>query len=87
MRFRRTVARKLWFPYKGWGAGRFGRGVVLPPPRLVQLGRLAWCRLRGHDWGRWRVEDEHWFHLVDQPEPYAMRGCKRHCGTIERVVS
>lgn len=76
-----SYARRLWFPY----GGRFGRRVKMPPPRLVQLCRRVACAVRGHDWGRWRIETEDWFKYVDEPEPYAMRSCQRRCGAMEHA--
>lgn len=74
--FSKSHARRLWFP-------RHRRFLV--PPRLVQLLQLARCRVIGHDWKRWRVETEEWFEYVDEPQPYAMRGCDRGCGTMEHA--
>lgn len=79
-------ARKLWFPYRGLGARWFGRGVVVPPPRLVQLLSILRCAVLGHRWSQWRVETLEWFEYVDHPQPYAWHGCKRGCGALERVV-
>lgn len=79
----RTVARKLWFPYRG--SQRRTRSLVFPPPRLVQLLKLGRCRLQGHRWNRWRIETEDWFEYVDEPVPYAWHTCARGCGMIERV--
>lgn len=78
------VARRLWFPYRGVGSSRVGRGLVWPPPRLVQIIHLGQCRLRGHRWSSWRIETEDWFEYIDEAVPGAMRGCERRCGTIER---
>lgn len=70
-------ARKVWFPTTGW---RF------PPPRLVQLVRIAQCWVRRrHDWSRWRRETEDWFEHVDEPVPWAWRTCTC-CGLGQRVL-
>lgn len=82
---KRSYARKLWFPYQGWGYDKLGRGLVWPPPRAGQLLRRLRCLLRGHRWSRWRVETEDWFEHVDVPEPYATRVCRSGCGALERV--
>lgn len=94
----RTVARRLWLPYRSSG----GRRLAWPPPRLRQLLALARCAVIGHRWGPWQVDD------MDGPgedmgdgafmpylsrearadEPWGTRVCRHgswpwRCGTIE----
>jgi hypothetical protein len=44
----RTRSRKLWVPYSG---------LMWPPPRLVQLLAMARCKLGGHPWRSWNIDD------------------------------